>query len=181
MLQGGSCLWVRGNLGGGRDLFLSEPNLAPDAKAGRRCSASLCNIIPQWCLHITRTLRTWALNPTQPSPACQWWLCAGERIWMAAVSMYGMDSNVRREMINAHRQGVMRATRVDVSETSHPLPTGWLWVIRITPNHPRAILTHQSGATAIDWSVNRPGHIALFRKPVSISRLLSAQSQVSDQ
>lgn len=31
---------------GGSDLFLPEPNLAGDVKAGRRCSASLCNIIP---------------------------------------------------------------------------------------------------------------------------------------
>lgn len=49
MLEGGWCLGVRGNLrvGGEGDLFRSEPNLALDAKAGRRCSASLCNIIPQ--------------------------------------------------------------------------------------------------------------------------------------
>lgn len=33
-------------------------------------------------------------------------------------------------------------------------------------------LTHQPGATAIDWSVNRHDHIVLlFRKPVSICRL----------
>lgn len=49
-------------------------------------------------------------------------------------------------------------------------------------SHPPApVLTHQSGATAIDWSVYRHGHIALFRKSVSISRHLSAQPQVSDQ
>ena len=36
-----------GVVGGGRDLFLPEPNLARDVKAGRRCSASLCNIIPR--------------------------------------------------------------------------------------------------------------------------------------
>lgn len=46
---------------------------------------------------------------------------------------------------------------------------------------PAPVLTHQSGATAIDWSVYRHGHIALFRKPVSISRQLSVQPQVSDQ
>lgn len=40
---------------------------------------------------------------------------------------------------------------------------------------------HQSGAATIDWPVYRHGHIALFRKSVSISRHLSAQPQVSDQ
>lgn len=40
---------------------------------------------------------------------------------------------------------------------------------------------HQSGAAAIDWPVYRHGHIALFRKSVSISRHLTAQPQVSDQ
>lgn len=58
------------------------------------------------------------------------------------------------------------------NEQSHPLPADRI---------PAPVLTHQSGATAIDWSVYRRGHIALFRKPVSISRHLGAQPQVFDQ
>lgn len=74
-----------------------------------------------------------------------------------------------------HRQRAIRVAIVEVTSRMNRA-TFYQWI-----TSPAPVLSHQSGATAIDWSVSRHAHIALFRKPVSISRHLSAQPQMSDQ
>lgn len=123
---------------GGMDLFLPEPNLDCDVKTGRRCSASLCNIIPRWCLHITRTLRTFATKP-HPSlsdsvSACLawkwwWWVnwhaahCHTWSIYVAHWSIVSKSNQIRPPLILSPCFG----TQCKLSNNSHHKSNNFLF------------------------------------------------------
>lgn len=183
MLQGGSYLWVK-RKSGGREGFISLwTKFSPWCQGRQTLQCLIVQYNPSVMLAYYQDTEDMGAKPHPAQPV------SGDFV---------LGSGYERLLYPCKVWTVMYAGRwsMHTDRVWYKRPELKLWLKRATlyqqvdyewlgspppPTHPCAVLTHQSGATAIDWSVNRPGHIALFRKLVSISRLLSAQSQVSDQ